>query len=209
MMPSERNDLSLLISGSSPELFEWFIEDSLAEKDDKGKHSLKIGETVLNLHHGLSLSPGLELTDIDGCFCLIRFVDQMEMQNIRNHLKNLLQKGSFPIHFLIYRNANEQDFKMSCPFCGQKLWVRDADLDKRGRCPNCKKGFTLPKQEDQVIQLLGLKQDAPVYRVTHEDGSSLMAALRHFLKRKSERDTLLSADEVFRENTETMVVNLE
>ena len=48
-----------------------------------------------------------------------------------------------PQNVLIARADGEGDFKMSCPSCAQKLWVRDSDVDKRGRCPSCKKAFTV------------------------------------------------------------------
>lgn len=201
--------MTLLITGNDPELFAWFVEDSLAEKDGQGGYIFQKGETNVRFYGGESLPEDIPVNTLDGCFCLVRFVDYLGMQELSQQLKVLADAVQIPIHFLIYRKANEQDFKMSCPFCGQKLWVRDADLDKRGRCPSCKKGFTLPKQEDQVIQLLGLRQDAPVYRLMHEDASSLAAAVRLFTKRKQERDVLLSTKQVFRENADTMVLRVD
>ena len=180
----------------------------MAEDGGEGGFEMRVGGQVVHLFIGETL-PDVTVSELDGCFCLVRFVDKLGMQALTRQLKELSDRVSIPIHFLLYRKANEQDFKMSCPFCGQKLWVRDADLDKRGRCPSCKKGFTLPRQEDQVIELLGLRQDAPVYRVVHGDASSVTAAVRLFLKRKTDRDALMSTKEIFRKNQETMNVSLE
>lgn len=211
-MPNPQSECSIFITGTDPELFGWFLDDVLAESQDRVSFTCKAGETVFKGVCGESLpkaGAGQKGNGPEGVFCLIRYVDALEMQKLFLSLKGLAEQVRCPIYFLIYRKPNEQDYKMSCLFCGQKLWVRDADLDKRGRCPSCKKGFTLPKQEDQVIHLLGLKQDAPVYRVTHEDSSSAAAVLRVFLKRREERDALLSTQQVFRDKAETMAVRVD
>jgi transposase-like protein len=76
------------------------------------------------------------------------------LQQISELLEKATDGYSVPTQMLIYRNDNEVDFKMSCPYCGQKLWVRDADQDKRGRCPHCGKGFTLPAEEENTLRHL-------------------------------------------------------
>lgn len=209
MTPS-KSLLSLLVLENDPELFDWLRKDSLSDASGEGDLiSFDAGEIRVQMERvvdGQEPGPGERA---EGVLCLIRFVDQVSMQRLSGKLKQFADGTGLPVTFLIYRKLNEQDFKMGCPFCGQKLWVRDADLDKRGRCPTCKKGFTLPRQEDQIINLLGLKQTAPVYRVIHEEPSSLMAAVRILLKRKEEREALNGTEGVFRENTETMVVNVD
>lgn len=202
--------ITLFVTGNDPDLFSWLIEDTLAEKGERGDRAFfTLGDDTLELIFGEKIPEGVLESELDGCLCLMRFVDQQELQKVSCILSEFSDRHPLLIHFLIYRKMSEQDFKMSCPFCGQKLWVRDADLDKRGRCPNCKKGFTLPKQEDQVINLLGLKQTAPIHRVMHEDASSVMAAIRVFVKRKEERDALMASKHVFRENTKTMNVSVD
>lgn len=208
MSPTLSNH-SLLILGNDAGLYDWFVEDTMATDDGAGGFRFTLDGHTLRFSSVSDASEVEAGSEVDACFCLIRFVDQAGMQALAGQLNTLADRIEAPVYFLIYRNVNEQDFKMSCPFCGQKLWVRDADLDKRGRCPSCKKGFTLPRQEDQVIQLLNLRQDAPVQRLTHGDGSTLAAAVRVFLKRKGDRDALLTAKQVFREKADTMVVRVD
>lgn len=78
---------------------------------------------------------------------------------------------------LLFREEGEIDFKMSCPACGQKLWVRDTDEDRRGRCPNCKKAFRLPSQAQHVKAELSLPDAVPVTRVVRGNASSCRNAL--------------------------------
>jgi hypothetical protein len=208
-MTKPQCDVTLLITGNDPELFTWFVEDSLAEKEGRGGFVFQTGEHRVRFFCGSALPDDVPVDELDGCFCLVRFVDHPGMQALSRQLNPLSERLQIPVHFLLYRKANEQDFKMSCSFCGQKLWVRDADLDKRGRCPSCKKGFNLPGQEDQVVRLLGLRQDALIDRLSHGDASSLAAAVGLFLKRREEREALPTLKEVFRENADTMVVRVD
>jgi len=208
IMLKELSPLKLHVTGTDPELFDWLVEDSKASPGlDKNVFSFHVDENPVQLMCGDVVPEGGG--GLDGCLCLIRFVDHQSMQKLASTLKMLSDCDVAPVYFLIYRKSGEPDFKMSCPFCGQKLWVRDADVDKRGRCPTCKKGFTLPKQEDQVIDLLSLKQMAAIHRVIREDDASFLAAFRLILKRKEERDTLDESKLIFRESAATMPVNLD
>jgi len=65
--------------------------------------------------------------------------------------------------------------------CGQKLWVRDSDVNKRGRCPNCKKAFNLPAQCKQVRGLLSMDETQPVCTVFEQSKISLESAVRELL----------------------------
>ena len=84
-----------------------------------------------------------------------------------------------PTAVFLFRDADEIDFKMSCPACGQKLWVRDTDEGKRGRCPNCKTAFHLPSQPQHVKTELSLHGEIPVARVVGKDARSCRNALEN------------------------------
>jgi predicted RNA-binding Zn-ribbon protein involved in translation (DUF1610 family) len=78
---------------------------------------------------------------------------------------------------ILFREEGEIDFKMSCPACGQKLWVRDTDIGKRGRCPNCKKAFKLPSQAGHLKSQLMLPDAVPALTVVRDKASSCRGAL--------------------------------
>lgn len=138
---------------------------------------------------------------------LLRYVDVASLQSIMELLES--RTNLVPALVLLYRNDNEADFKMSCPYCGQKLWVRDADQDKRGRCPHCLKGFTLPAQEELVASTLSLSASVPIRRIVRGDLDALTSHLRLVLHAHSTATTLkaLDLDEVNR--NETMRVDVE
>lgn len=96
---------------------------------------------------------------------LIRFMDIISMDKIKAIYKSIPDELGLPISILLFREEGESDFKMSCGACGQKLWVRDQDAGKRGRCPNCKKSFPLPAQEAHLREQLDLDETLLVSRV--------------------------------------------
>jgi hypothetical protein len=200
------------VTSNDPALFEWLMADTGAKASgEPGVWDVDFaGESVrMCFVERFGGESGQEVPK--ACICLIRFVDQMELQKLSQRLFPDNHPGQrIPHLFLVYRKNNEADFKMSCASCGQKLWVRDLDVNKRGRCPNCKKGFTLPGQEELAIQFLGLKQTAPLYRAMQDDPSSVAAGLRILLKRIGENDALRDGmDPVFRESRDTMNLSVD
>jgi hypothetical protein len=75
------------------------------------------------------------------------------------------------------RDKGEVDFKISCPSCGQKLWLRDTDIAKRGRCPNCTKPFVILSQGDHLKSQLILPDKVEAFKVTRSNPESFQAAL--------------------------------
>lgn len=108
---------------------------------------------------------------------LVRFLDALSLDRIKYIRNHLPDAPPIPMAVLLFREEGEIDFKMSCPACGQKLWVRDTDEDKRGRCPNCKKAFRLPSQAQHVKAELSLPDAVPVTRVVRGNASSCRNAL--------------------------------
>lgn len=91
----------------------------------------------------------------------VRHIDMVSLEALRTVMAGL-EGLDIPVGVVILRNDAETDFKMSCVYCGQKLWVMDSDVDKRGRCPNCKKAFTLPAQNRMLRVQLKLPDSLPV-----------------------------------------------
>ena len=108
---------------------------------------------------------------------LVRHVDVLSLDRIREIYTLMFEELNKPFSVMILRNEGESDFKMSCPHCGQKIWVRDSDVNKRGRCPNCKKGFNLPSQIRHLRTNLQLSEDVPVMMVVKGNSASAKIAL--------------------------------
>jgi predicted RNA-binding Zn-ribbon protein involved in translation (DUF1610 family) len=92
----------------------------------------------------------------DAIAMLVRFIDVISLDKIRAIYRRIPSERAVPMSVILFREDSEIDFKMSCPACGQKLWVRDSDAGKRGRCPNCKKAFKLPSQAGHLKSQLML-----------------------------------------------------
>ncbi|MBU0677029.1 MAG: zinc ribbon domain-containing protein [Verrucomicrobia bacterium] len=177
------------------EMGEAFVVD-LCGSIEGGMGETKIGasDVVIQIVAGLPQEdeswPGT-VKDADVLAILVRFMDAASLAEIHKIWKGLPQDQTLPTCMLIFREPNEQDFKMSCPACGQKLWVRDQDIGKRGRCPNCKKAFRLPRQEDYLKQSLKLPDAVPIARFVRGDHTDAVQALRNVVDRFMGRITTM------------------
>lgn len=102
----------------------------------------------------------------DAAVLTARFLDGGSLKILKAHLDGLVGSPPVPVVFALLRNEGESEFKISCCGCGQKLWVRDPDEGKRGRCPNCRKAFQLPSQASYLRAALQLSEATPIRRVT-------------------------------------------
>jgi len=117
----------------------------------------------------------------DAMALLVRFLDVISLDKIRAIYRRLPSERSSPMSVLLFREEGEIDFKMSCPACGQKLWVRDTDVGKRGRCPNCKKAFKLPSQAGHLKAQLMLPDAVPALTVVRGKVASCRGAVASLL----------------------------
>lgn len=113
---------------------------------------------------------------------LVRFLDVLSLDKIRNIYHYLAQADSIPKAVFYLRDKGELDFKISCPSCGQKLWLRDTDVGKRGRCPNCSKPFVILSQADHLKTQLLLPESMPCLKVISKDTDSFRTAIIKLLE---------------------------
>lgn len=179
--------LKILVLSDDHDLSDWLLNDLGALAGEDGVHVVQVGSHPLHL----SLRAGMpdDIPDLESCLeaadiilGLARYVDVVTLERLDAIVHRIPVQWEKPLGFMIYREENESDFKMSCPFCGQKLWVRDADVDKRGRCPNCKKGFTLPRQEDHLATRLQLRDAIQVRRIFRGNPTSISGPLQSLVR---------------------------
>lgn len=114
---------------------------------------------------------------------LVRFLDVLSLDKIRNIYHYLAQADiTIPKAVFYLRDKGELDFKISCPSCGQKLWLRDTDVGKRGRCPNCSKPFVILSQSDHLKTQLLLPQGSLCLKVIRRDSDSFRSAVGKLLE---------------------------
>ena len=182
MKTSDSDNVNILILGIHQDLGEKFAQDVCG-----GAESRKIGEYQVSLDV-LAGDPRLNaawddtLQTAGGIILLTRFLDVISLDKIKAIYRRLPSENAPPLLIVILRENGEADFKMSCPVCGQKLWVRDSDAGKRGRCPNCKKAFTLPDQVNHIRAQLALPDSLPVERVIGGEADSAVAAVERLLQ---------------------------
>ena len=129
------------------------------------------------------LNPGWDemVKNADSLATLVRFLDVISLDKIKAIYRRLPSDRTVPMTILLFREEGEIDFKMSCPFCGQKIWVRDTDVSKRGRCPNCKKAFQLPSQAGHLKSQLMLPDNVPIIRVVDGNAASCRGAIANLM----------------------------
>ena len=106
------------------------------------------------------------LNRADAAALLVHHMDAPALELLKNAYRILPSDHKLPVSLLVVREAGRMEFKMACPTCSQKLWVRDEDQGRIGRCPHCKKTFVLPAQTLLIKQNLMLPASLPVVTVT-------------------------------------------
>ena len=124
-----------------------------------------------------------QIRNAQGLVLLVRFMDVISMDKVRAIFRSIPSDTEVPMTVALFREEGEGDFKMSCSACGQKLWVRDQDIGKRGRCPNCKRAFRLPAQDEHLKSQLLVPDAIPVLSVDHGKPDSSMAVMNGLVER--------------------------
>jgi len=111
------------------------------------------------------------LNKADAALLLIRFLDQLSMTRIKQVYQLANTSNFLPKSIVIMRDPKEAEFKISCTYCGQKLWVRDRDTGRRGNCPQCRKTFFIPTQKSFITSFLMLTEAVPIQTATKGEAS--------------------------------------
>ncbi len=181
MSNSKNNKVSVLALSVHHETGEAFVK---AVSGDQSTCTVGNYEVTLDVLAGdprLNAAWDDHLKRARGVLILTRFLDVITLDKIKSIYRQLPTDVPMALAMVVVRENDEADFKMSCPVCGQKLWVRDDDAGKRGRCPNCKKAFTLPDQVRHLRAQLALPDSIPVLRINSADANTATEALKTLL----------------------------
>ncbi len=176
------NQVTILALTIHEEMGEKFVKDICGSGNTKTIGYCQVAFDVLAGDPRLNAAWDETVKKANGVVILTRFLDVISLDKIKAIYRRLPAESDLAMAILIIRENDESDFKMSCPVCGQKLWVRDNDAGKRGRCPNCKKAFTLPDQTSLLRAQLALPDSIDVLRVIGGKGESAQAAIEQLLK---------------------------
>ena len=129
------------------------------------------------------------LREMDFCLLLVKHLDAITLDSIRDLMRSLPSAATHNLHVLICRQTGEIEYKISCTKCGQKLLVRDAMAMRRARCPHCQDFFQVPGQADLVRAELLIPSNRLVRKVMLEDPASGRQALEAIISHHSARST--------------------
>jgi len=184
----EREPLNILLLCSVQELGEQFMRNICPNAAEAAGRCM-LGDLPLHLDL-LAGDPRVNpywhrhVADADALVILARYLDVLSMDHMKGIYRSLPLDSSIPpLAFFLVREAGEKDFKMSCLECGQKLWVRDYDIGKTGRCPSCKQAFQIPAQSDYLRRQLALPDNLPVEVVEMGDNPTSEDALERLVFR--------------------------
>jgi len=164
---------------------EMFLE-SICPDCGGGPCSLKVDNNNIRLDllagdPALNASWQSRIQEADALILMVRFMDVTSIDKLNAIHRSIPSEGSPPLFVFLFREQDQAEFKRSCPTCGQKLWVRDMDVGREGRCPNCKASFALLSQEDLIKKEITLPDAVPVIRVYQGDEGSVKSAFAWIL----------------------------
>jgi predicted RNA-binding Zn-ribbon protein involved in translation (DUF1610 family) len=181
---SETNVTSILAISVQEDLGLQFMQDVCGDQQHEAViHHTPVHIDVLAGDPRLNVEWDDTIKKAQALVLLTRFLDIITLDKLRAIYRRIPGESEAPIMVLSVREKDEADFKMSCPVCGQKLWVRDSDAGKRGRCPNCKKAFTLPEQIGHLRAQLALPDSVDVLRSVQGDKKSAETVITKLLEK--------------------------
>lgn len=127
-----------------------------------------------------------ELAKCDATALLAIHLDTASLENLKAAYR-VMPVDETPSSIFLVREPGRLEFKMSCPTCGQKLWVRDEDAGRNGRCPHCKKTFVLPTQTAHLKSVLMAPDKIPMITVTDGHAAKCQGAVAELVGRVAAR----------------------
>lgn len=124
-----------------------------------------------------------KVNQADVLVLLIRHMDSASIHSIRIRYARLGGDRRVPLGIFILREEQEQEFKIGCNACGQKLWMNENDIGKKGRCPNCRTPFLIPTPSEYLRERLILPDAVPVLNVSLGNVMLCRGALTNLLAR--------------------------
>ena len=183
-----RDSLNILLLCSYQELGEQFVRNTCPDALERSGGCV-LGDLRLHLDL-LAGDPKINpywhhhVADAHALVILARHLDVLSMDHLKGIYRSLpLDTSIPPLAFFLIRDPGEKDFKMSCLECGQKLWVRDYDVGKTGRCPSCKQAFHIPAQSGYIRHQLALPDNLPVELIELGDNPTAVDALERLILR--------------------------
>ncbi len=122
------------------------------------------------------------LRQADASVVLVHFLDQRLLEAASRLLREATMVG-VPSAVFIYRAESERQFKISCDHCGQKLWVLEEEIGRRGRCAACRQPIRISSPAERVRARMQVPDSVPVLNVVEQNAALCRGALANLLVR--------------------------
>ncbi len=122
------------------------------------------------------------LRQADAAVVLVHFLDQRLLEGASRLIREATMAG-VPAGVFIYRAQSERQFKISCDHCGQKLWVLEEEIGRRGRCAACRQPIAIVSPAERVRSRMQLPDAVPVLNVVEQNAALCRGALANLLVR--------------------------
>lgn len=122
------------------------------------------------------------LRQADAVVVLVHFLDHRLLDAASSFIREATMVA-VPTAVFIYRAEAERQFKISCDCCGQKLWVMEEEVGRRGRCAGCREPMLIVAPAERVRARLQLPDTIPVLNVVERNVALCRGALANLLVR--------------------------
>jgi transposase-like protein len=148
-----------------------------------GIEGSKVQLTVLATDPEQDATWAAQVRQAQALIMLVRFMDSATMQALSVRHSRLEACRQSPMGIFIVRTEGEQEFKISCVSCRQKMWVSEQHIGRHGKCPSCRAPFTVPTQTEYLRQRLSLPDAVPVLKILQGNTALCRGALANLLAR--------------------------
>ncbi len=170
------DQVKILIFSPETELGMSYLQKVCDLPDPAMNGKTHIGETSVLMD--MIEDGSMEISGYNGGILIVRYMDIITLEKLRSICQSMNERGSFPYFIGIYRDPQQREFKISCPSCGQKLWVKDRDEGRRNLCPNCKKNFLLYSQVEHLRNELNLPRTISVIKFFQQNTATCKQMLK-------------------------------
>lgn len=181
---AERRRIFTVAMGPASDVVRAFVACALGAEHTSGQ--TEIGAFHVFLEALLDLNePGARarLTQADAAVLLLQFLDRASMEAARSLLQALPASVASNCGVVFVYPREERKFKISCDECGQKMWVLETEIGRRGRCPQCMKSMQIPSPPQVIRRHLRIPDTMPVLSVVNGEPALCRGALANLLVR--------------------------
>lgn len=188
-MSVAKNSTAAVVFSPQVDMAEQFLATLCGAGARYGKIRLNgIADVMLEIPATMPIEGVAErIKGADFAILILRFVDEETLSVARALLRSLPPSAQSTVHVVLVRLPGEQEFKMSCPKCGQKLLIKDALAFRRTQCPRCKYPFTIPGQADLIRQEFLIAPTHKISKAQLGDIESCAAAVANAYRQASAR----------------------